>query len=123
MMEGAEKPSGFEKLKAKWREEAQLRQREADLRRAALVERGKPVFERFGVHHVVLFGSVARGRSVASSDLDLLVWPLSAKAYWDFKHALEEAVNYPCDIHTTDGDPGFVNKVRARGEMVYTREP
>ena len=122
-MKGAEQPGGFEKLKAKWRKEAQLRQREADLRRAALLERGGPVFEKFGVQHVVLFGSVARGRSAAGSDLDLLVWPLPVEAYWDFKHALEEALNYPCDIHTVDGDPDFVNKVRARGETIYTYEP
>ena len=122
-MAGTEQPSGFEKLKARWRQEAQLRQREADLRRAALLERGKLVFERFGVQHVVLFGSVARGASAASSDLDLLVWPLPVEAYWDFKHALEEVLNYPCDIHTVDGDPDFVNKVRACGETIYTYEP
>ena len=122
-MAGVEQFTGFEKLKAKWRKDAQLRQREADLRRTALLEWGKPVFEKFDVRRVVLFGSVARGKSAANSDLDLLVWPLSAETYWDFKHALEETLGYPCDIHTPDGDPDFVNKVRARGEMVYTYEP
>ena len=81
------------------------------------------MFEKFGVQHVVLFGSVTEGKSAASSDLDLLVWPLAAEAYWDFRHALEEAVDYPCDVHTADGDPDFVNKVRTRGETVYRREP
>ena len=111
----------FERLKARWREEASLQEREADLRRTALRERGYSVFEQFGVR-AVLFGSVVRGRSSLRSDIDVLVWSLPAKDFWAFTYALEEATGYPCDVYNEADDPIFVKKIRARGEVVYERE-
>jgi predicted nucleotidyltransferase len=108
----------FEKLKTRWRLEAQEQKREAEARLAAL-SRAKPLFERFGVRKAVLFGSVATGRSRAGSDIDLLVLPLAAAQYWDFKRELEEILDFPVDLHSQDDDPGFVEKVLRRGEVVY----
>ena len=111
---------GFEKLKKRWRDEDLERQRQAAARKAALT-RAKRVFESFSVRRAVLFGSAAAGGSAARSDIDLLVWPLSAADYWPFKHALEEATGYPCDVYTKDNDPVFVTKVLGRGEVVFER--
>ncbi|MDQ3460159.1 MAG: nucleotidyltransferase domain-containing protein [Deinococcota bacterium] len=108
----------FDKLKARWQLEAQGQKREAAARRAALT-RAKPLFARFGVRKAVLFGSVAAGRSRAGSDIDLLVLPLAAAQYWDFKRELEESLAYPVDLHSQDDDPGFVEKVLSRGEVIY----
>lgn len=36
-------------------------------------ERLSPVFDRYGVRRVVLFGSVAKGTATERSDVDLLV--------------------------------------------------
>ena len=109
---------GFEKLEERWRDEDLERQQQAAARKAALT-RAEPVFESFGVRRAVLFGSAAAGGSAARSDIDLLVWPLSAVDYWPFKRALEEATDYPCDVYTKDDDPVFVSKVLERGEVVY----
>jgi len=114
--------AGFEKLKAGWLEAEGVQRREAALRKSALLERGRSVFEKFGVTQVVLFGSVASGRSSLKSDIDLLVWPLAAEIFWTLKYELEEATGYPCDIHTEADDPIFINKVRTRGEVIYGRE-
>ena len=111
---------GFEKLRERWREDALEAQRQADARKTALA-RANPIFKLFGVQQAVLFGSVALGRSAAGSDIDLLVWPLGADYYWPFKHALEEATGYPCDLYTKDDDPVFVAKVLERGEVVFER--
>jgi predicted nucleotidyltransferase len=108
----------FEKLKISWRLKTLEQQREAEVRRARLAEAG-PVFERFGIRKVVLFGSVAGGRSAVGSDIDLLVLPLAGAQYWDFKRALEEAWTYPVDLYTQDDDPIFVNKILTRGQVVY----
>ena len=111
---------GFEKLKERWRDEDLERQQQAAARKAALT-RAEPVFESFGVQRAVLFGSAAAGKSAARSDIDLLVWSLSAADYWPFKRAVEEATGYSCDLHTQDDDPIFVKKVLERGEVVYER--
>lgn len=105
----------FEKLKISWRLQTLERQREAEARRARLTEAG-PVFERFGIRKVVLFGSMAGGRSAVGSDIDL---PLAGAENWDFKRALEEALTYPVDLYTQDDDPIFVNKILTRGQVVY----
>ncbi len=67
----------------------------------------------------MLFGSVAEGKSSARSDIDLMVMLLKGEHYWDFKHALEEALGYPVDLHTQDDDPVFVEKILSHGEVVY----
>jgi predicted nucleotidyltransferase len=109
----------FDKLKESRTAE---RQRRADLaagRRQRLVAGGRPVFERYGVRKVVLFGSVADSRCRPTSDLDVLVVPLPTSDYWKFRHDLEEAVGSPVDLYTDDDDPIFVRKILSRGEVVY----
>ena len=68
---------------------------------------------------VLLFGSVLTHRSTPTSDIDLLVVPLSAVDYWKFHHELEQSLGYPVDIYTQEDDPVFVQKILQRGEVVY----
>lgn len=109
----------FVKLKKRWALEREARRCQAKILKRSLLERGRPVFEKFGIRKVLLFGSVADDWCSEMSDLDVLVLPLSSRNYWDFRHELEEAVGIPVDLYTEDDDPVFMKKILSRGEVVY----
>lgn len=111
--------AGFERLRARRERERAARAQKAASLRARLLERGRPVIERYGVRRVVLFGSVRAGQSTDRSDIDLLVLPLRADCYWSFRHDLEEAVEARVDVYTQDDDPAFVDRMMERGETVF----
>lgn len=114
---------GFEKLKERWRLEGEGRQREAEGRKEVLLTYGPPLFKRYRVEEVILFGSVLADKSAPTSDIDLLVQPLQSADYWNFKRDIEEVTGYPVDLYTQDDDPLFVSKIRARGEVIFRAEP
>jgi predicted nucleotidyltransferase len=109
----------MEKLQARRAERRRTHEACARSMKSALLEKGPPVFQKFGIRKVVLFGSVQRGRSTPSSDIDILVMPLNGERYWDFKHEIEEALDLPVDVHTPSDDPVFVEKLMQRGETIY----
>ena len=109
----------FDKVKQRWMAETIERKRRSEQMRASLVIRGNPVFRKFNIAKVILFGSVLDGRSNALSDLDVLVISLKKDDYWTFRHELDEAVGYPVDLYTQDDDPLFLSKIMKRGAVVY----
>lgn len=109
----------YTKLKARWQHEQQARIERSTKMKHALNVRGVPVFKKFGIPKVVLFGSVLAHRSSPTSDIDLLVLSLPSADYWKFRHELEQAIGYPVDIYTQDDEPVFVQKILQRGEVVY----
>lgn len=109
----------FEKLKKRWALEHKARRARAKVLKRLLLENGGPVFEKFGIRKVILFGSVADGLSHKRSDLDVLVIPLPNQKYWEFRHELEEAVGIPIDLYTENDASCFVEKILSRGETVY----
>lgn len=61
---------------------------------------------RYGVVHLDLFGSVARGEAKADSDLDVLVRLASGPTYdqyFDLKLFLEDLLGRKVDLITQDG--------------------
>ena len=117
--ENPSKPAQFEKLKQRWADECKARQNRSDALLKRLLQNGQPIFERYGIRKVVLFGSVVTQRCESDADIDILVSPLSNKDYWRFQHDLEEAVDHPVDIYTDHDDPVFVGKILARGKVIY----
>ncbi len=109
----------FDKLKHRWKRN-RIRRREASaLRRKLLRERARPLFEKYGISKVVLFGSASENRSLPDSDIDLFVSPLPADNYWNFIRELGDTVDLPVDVYTdTDGEV-FVKKILERGEVVH----
>ena len=87
--------------------------------RTVLLTRCRPLFERYRIEEVILFGSVAEGKSTDSSDIDLLVSPLKSVDYWNFKSNIEEVTGYPVDLYTQDDEASFVSKVRSRSELIF----
>lgn len=109
----------YEKLKHRWaREKLEKKARSAGFKRQ-LLENGIPVFKEYNVQTVYLFGSVVVGGSRHTSDIDLYVSGLAENQYWNFRHDLEEAVQLPIDLYTDGDDPGFIEKIIARGELIY----
>ena len=109
----------FIKLKQKWASERKYRKVRSKTIRRLLLEQGKPVFEKFGIKKILLFGSVADNLCTDKSDLDILVMPLSNEKYWDFRFELEEAVCLQIDLYTKNDDPVLVRKIFSRGEILY----
>ena len=109
----------FEKLKEKWKHErAGGKSRAGELKRL-LLERGRPVFEKFGIKKVILFGSVQNGSCGKGADIDIYAHPLPVGRYWDFLHEMERAVESPVDLYTEKDDRVFVDKIITRGEIIY----
>lgn len=67
--------------------------------------RGAAAFlrQRFGVRHLAVFGSVARGQARHDSDVDVLVTfegPADFDRFMDLKFYLEELLGRPVDLVT-----------------------
>lgn len=109
----------YDKLKKRWFLEKLERKRISDEIKSSVISKGIPLFKRFGIHKVVLFGSVIDGRSGKNSDIDILVIPLSGDRYWPFRHELEQSLGYPLDLYTQDDDNKFIEKILERGDVIY----
>ena len=109
----------YEKLIERWSQEKKEQQARAAEFKKRLLKNGTPIFKRYNLQAVYLFGSVASGKSSENSDLDLYVSDLPSARYWQFRRDLEEAVQLPIDLYTDGDDSGFIEKIIARGEKVY----
>ena len=115
-------PFDASRLEARWAAETAARRALSAKLLAEISERARPVLRRFGAREAVLFGSLVEGRAHEGSDVDLVVLGTDAGAYWDLRHALEEAVGRPLDLFTETDDARFVAKARARGALIYESE-
>lgn len=104
----------------KRRERVKSRIKEAK-QRMAVVEALWPLFDKYHLSRVFVFGSVSRGSSGVSSDIDLYIEEVSGEDYWKLRHELEEAAGKLIDLYCQLDDPVFVKKVKERGKLVYTR--
>ena len=87
--------------------------------RKLLHEKGTPIFEKYGLKEAYLFGSVLNESCHHYSDVDLYVCPLEAEGYWPCLADLAETLETWVDLYTQSDDPGFVEKIKARGELIY----
>ena len=85
-----------------------------------------PACRGFGVRRLDAFGSVARGTSSLSSDVDLLVEfddpdRAPAKRFFGLLHQLEATLGCEVDLLTTDSlrNPYFKNRVLREKVAVY----
>jgi uncharacterized protein len=70
---------------------------------SVLAERRQEFAARYGVRRLALFGSAARDKLSASSDLDVLVefaGPAAFRADMDLKFYLEDLIGRPVDLGT-----------------------
>ena len=109
----------FNKFIRNRKDERQARKRRAEKRKELLLKHGMPLFNKYGIKKVIVFGSAAKGFSRESSDLDIIVMPLDAQSYWDFRFELEEAPGFPLDLYTETDDPRIIQKAISSGDVVY----
>jgi predicted nucleotidyltransferase len=109
----------FSNLRNRWALEQEERKRKAALLRRILTEKGIPVFKKYGIQRVILFGSIIKEMCTETSDIDILVTPLDNNNYWKFLHEIEDVVNSPIDLYTDNDDSVFVQKIIERGEVFY----
>ena len=115
------KGSGYEKLYQRWQTEVAESAGLAKKMKSALMNNAKPVFQKYNIQKVILFGSVQKGSVNSGSDIDLLAIHLSGNDYWKCRHDLEEIAGYPVDLYTQSDDPVFVKKIMERGEVIYEK--
>jgi predicted nucleotidyltransferase len=109
----------FKYLKQRWEREASERLARSDEFKRQLLEKGIPIFKKYNIRQVYLFGSVASGGCLKHSDIDLYVSSLPNNLFWQFRHELEEAVQLPIDLYTDSDDQSFVQKIVKCGEKLY----
>jgi len=109
----------YDKLKNKWIQSHKKGINIAEHRKTLLIAKGKPLFRKYGIDRAVLFGSVSGGYCRKHSDIDLFVHPLTADSFWEFRREIEDALEMPVDLYTDSDDPVFIQKVIARGEVIY----
>ena len=115
-------PFDASRLKARWAADIAARRALSERLLAEISERARPVLRRFGAREAVLFGSLVEGRAHEDSDVDLVVLGTDPGAYWELRHALEDALGRSLDLFTETDDARFVAKARARGAVIYASE-
>ena len=88
-------------------------------------QRLTPVFDRYGVHCAILFGSVAKGTATEKSDVDLLVDSrLKGLRFVGLMEAVHEALLLPVDLldvtHIEKGSP-IDREIRSTGITIYEK--
>ena len=103
------------------RKRAKMEQiRWSEARRKQVIVAGLgPIFEKYKIRKAFLFGSVSRGSSHFSSDIDVYVEPVTGEDYWALWRDLEEASNHSIDLYCQLDDPVFVKKIKKRGNLIY----
>ncbi len=82
-----------------------------------------PIAASYGVSRVYLFGSYARGETTAHSDIDLRIDKGNIKGLIrlaGFKLAVEDALQRPVDLLTTDSlDVRFLDQIKQEEVLLY----
>ena len=112
-------PFNFDQLKNRWYRQAGERKKLTQQRLATLHQLGPQIFKKYGIKKVILFGSVLTGKCTTNSDIDMLLIPLADKDFWQIRHELEEAIGCRIDIYTQTDEPQFIEKIMARGKVIY----
>jgi len=100
----------YQKLKDRWNKSKIYQQNYSYEIKSLILSKGQPVFIKYNIQRVFLFGSIIEGRMKKGSDIDMLVIPLSKKDYWDFQFELEQVTNCSIDLYTQNDDSNFVKK-------------
>ena len=85
-----------------------------------------PVAKDFGVRSVYAFGSYGRGQANGESDLDLRIEAGAIRSLFalaDFRQTLEDRLNIPVDVVTSDIDDRDFLRAIARDEVIKSEPP
>ncbi|WP_416672233.1 nucleotidyltransferase family protein [Egbenema bharatensis] len=78
--------------------------------------------QQFGATQVILFGSLARGRFTAESDIDLAVAGIAPSEFFTALAAANRLTNRWVDLKPLEAlEPHFYQRVMETGEVLYAR--
>ncbi|NJD03393.1 MAG: nucleotidyltransferase domain-containing protein [Ruminiclostridium sp.] len=75
-----------------------------------------------GINKFIVFGSYAEGDFNEFSDLDIYAQGLGSEDYFEVKRLLEDLLDIEVDLHNDGDDVQFIEKIKARGIIVYERK-
>ena len=82
-----------------------------------------PIARAHGVESVSLFGSYSRGDASAKSDVDLKIEKGQLRSLFQlsgFRLAVEDALNLPVDLITSEtSDPAFLKMIQKEEVLLY----
>ena len=82
-----------------------------------------PIAQKHGVQSVSLFGSYSKGTATADSDVDLKIEKGALRSLFQicgFRLAVEEALDLPVDLVTTESsDLGFLESIAKDEVLLY----
>jgi uncharacterized protein len=77
----------------------------------------------YRVQRIILFGSLARDRFAAASDIDLAVEGLPSAPYFEILAQVNQLTSRWVDLKRwEDLDPRFQSRILDTGEVIYARE-
>lgn len=111
--------SGRYPLFARQREERKRYAAQEAQRRRLLLEQLDPIFKKYALSRVFVFGSTLTNQCHANSDIDLYVEGIPPERYWDLWRELEECVQERVDLYCERDNATFTQKIRERGKVIY----
>lgn len=107
-----------------WKQQQTLRRRQnRQLAEAARRDLGPIVQmlrDKYRVQRLILFGSLAKGRFTAESDLDLAVAGLAPADFFTAYAEINRLTRFPVDLKPLEKlHPHFYQRVLAQGEILY----
>jgi predicted nucleotidyltransferase len=98
-------------------------QRLMQLARADLPQIIQMLIKEFGATKVILFGSLAKGRFRAESDIDIAVEGIPRGKLFPAQAAANRLTRLGVDLKPLeDLEPHFKNRLLATGEVLYARD-
>lgn len=81
------------------------------------------VFDKYGIAYAYLFGSYAKDKATATSDIDLLISSgLTGMSFFDMTELLRERLKKKVDVLTCDqlnNNPELINEILKDGVRIY----
>lgn len=107
-----------------WKQQQTLRQRQnralTQLARNDLKQIVQVLQENYGVQRIILFGSLAKDRFTAESDIDLAVAGLAPADFFTAYAEANRLSRFPVDLKPLESlHPHFYQRVLAQGEILY----
>jgi predicted nucleotidyltransferase len=123
-IENAEMEDKYLKYWRDRRQQEQLKnQRLAQQARQEAQQMVEALVNDFGATQIILFGSLARGRFAADSDIDLAVEGICPEHFFTALAAVNRLTNRWVDLKPLEAlEPHFYQRVLATGEVLYARD-
>ncbi len=104
----------------RWRRQQEMNRQCAQAARQEAQQMAEVLVQQFGATQVILFGSLARGRFTAESDIDLAVAGIAPTEFFTALAAANRLTNRWVDLKPLEElEPHFYQRVMETGKVLY----